>query len=83
MICRCESVTKGEILRAIKRPVPAKTLDAIKRRTRAGMGRCQGGFCSPRIIKILAKELGVSPLKITKKGAGSHILKAKAKELIK
>jgi len=53
IICRCENVSKGEIIRAIHRPVPAKSLDAIKRRTRAGMGRCQGGFCSPRVLKIL------------------------------
>ncbi len=70
IICRCEKVTKGEILEAIRRPVPAKTLDAIKRRTRSGMGRCQGGFCGTKVVEIIAEELGVSPLKVTKKGSG-------------
>jgi len=83
IICRCEKVSRGEILRAIRQPVPARSLDAIKRRTRAGMGRCQGGFCGPRVLKILSEELKVSPLKISKKGKKSEILKAMTKELIK
>ncbi len=82
VVCRCEKVTKGEIIDAIRSPVPAENLDAIKRRTRAGMGRCQGGFCRPRVIKILAEELGVSPLQITKNGAGSEYLKVKTKDLL-
>ena len=61
IICRCETVSKGEILDAIRRPIPATNLDAIKRRVRAGMGRCQGGFCGPRVVGILEKELGISP----------------------
>lgn len=83
IICRCEKVSRGEILNAIHQPVPAGSLDAIKRRTRAGMGRCQGGFCGPRIVKILWEELKLSPLKISKKGKKSEILKARAKELIR
>lgn len=83
VICRCEKVSKGEIIRAIHRPVPAKSLDAIKRRTRAGMGRCQGGFCSPRVLRILSEELKISPLRITKKGPGSEVLKTMTKEMIK
>lgn len=83
IICRCEKVSKGEILRAIHQPVPARSLDAIKRRVRAGMGRCQGGFCSPKVLKILSEELKISPLKITKKGIGSEILKTETKEMIK
>ena len=55
VICRCEVVTEGEILDAIHRPVGARTLDGIKRRTRAGMGRCQSGFCSPKTVEILAR----------------------------
>ncbi len=82
IICRCEHVTRGEIIAAIHRPVPARTLDAIKRRTRAGMGRCQGGFCGPRLVKILSRELGISPLKVTKRGNKSNIFKARIKELI-
>jgi len=83
IICRCEMVTKGEIIDAIKRPVPARSIDAIKRRTRAGGGRCQGGFCGPRVLQILAKELNINPLEVTKKGPGSEILYTDAKELIK
>ena len=83
IICRCEKVSKGEMLGAIHQPVPARSLDAIKRRIRAGMGRCQGGFCSPKVLKILSEELKISPLKITKKGKGSEILKTKTKDMIK
>jgi len=83
IICRCEKVSKGEVLRAIHQPLPARSLDAIKRRTRAGMGRCQGGFCSPRVLKILSEELKISPLRITKKGPGSEVLKTKTKDMIK
>ena len=82
VVCRCETVTKGEIIDAIKRPVPARTVDAIKRRTRAGSGRCQGGFCGPRVVEILAEELDISPLEVTKRGGDSNILAARAKELI-
>ncbi len=74
VICRCEVVTEGEILDAIHRPVGARSLDGIKRRTRAQMGRCQGGFCSPRIIEILARELDVPMSDITKSGGGSHFI---------
>ena len=58
IICRCEQVTEGEIIDAIRRPLGARSLDGVKRRTRAGMGRCQAGFCSPRVMEILARELG-------------------------
>lgn len=82
IICRCESVTRGEIIDAINRPVKARTVDAVKRRTRAGMGRCQGGFCGPRVVELIAEELGISPLEVTKKGGNSKILFTRAKELI-
>ncbi len=74
VICRCELVTEGEIVDAIRRPLGATTLDGIKRRTRAGMGRCQAGFCSPKTVEILARELGVPMTAITKHGAGSEFL---------
>lgn len=74
VICRCETITEGEIVEAIRRPLGAKSLDAIKRRVRAGMGRCQGGFCSTRVLEIMSRELGISPYKITKKGTHSEIL---------
>ncbi|MCR5278730.1 MAG: NAD(P)/FAD-dependent oxidoreductase [Lachnospiraceae bacterium] len=74
VICRCELVTEGEIVDAIKRPLGATTLDGVKRRTRAGMGRCQSGFCSPKTVEILARELGVPMTEITKHGKGSEFL---------
>lgn len=80
IICRCETITEGEILDAIYRPLGAKSLDGIKRRTRAGMGRCQGGFCSPKIVQILADAYKVSPLCISKNGQGSELLLGEDKE---
>ena len=74
IVCRCENVTEGEIVDAIRRPVGAKDLDGIKRRTRAGMGRCQGGFCTPRVMEILARELGCDVAEVTKNGKGSEIV---------
>ena len=74
IICRCESITEGEILEAIHSKVMPGSIDAIKRRTRAGMGRCQGGFCQPRVLEILARETGRDPTEITLKGEGSNIL---------
>jgi glycerol-3-phosphate dehydrogenase len=80
VVCRCETVSEGEIVEAIRHG--ATTLDGIKFRTRAGMGRCQGGFCTPRVVKILARELGLSEEKITKKGRESRLLLYKSKELL-
>ena len=74
IVCRCELVSEGEILDAIRRPLGAKSLDGVKRRTRAGMGRCQAGFCSPRTIEILSRERGVDPSEITKAGGESKII---------
>lgn len=74
VICRCEMVTEGEILDAIRRPLGAVTTDGIKRRTRAGMGRCQSGFCNPKVVEILASELGVDEAEIRKAGTGSQYL---------
>ena len=74
IICRCEQVTEGEILDAIHRPLGAKSLDGVKRRTRAGMGRCQAGFCSPRVMEILARELHVDQSEITKCGGASRLI---------
>ena len=80
IICRCESVSEGEILDAIHRPLGARSLDGVKRRVRAGMGRCQGGFCAPRVMEILARELGISQLEVTTAGPGSELLVGKTKE---
>lgn len=82
IICRCEMVTEGEIIDSIRRPLGAKSLDGVKRRVRAGMGRCQAGFCSPRVMEILARELGVSQNEITKSGGESKIIVGVAKDRV-
>lgn len=82
IICRCETVTEGEIIDAIRRPLGARSIDAVKRRTRAGMGRCQSGFCLPRVVEILSQELKVDPTKIMKKGPGSPMLLGSIKEFL-
>ena len=74
VICRCEKVTEEDIIQAIHRPLGATTLDGIKFRTRAGMGRCQAGFCTTRLIEILARETGVKPWEVTKCGGDSMLL---------
>jgi glycerol-3-phosphate dehydrogenase len=81
VICRCEYVTEGEIVAEIHAPIPATTYDAIKRRTWLGTGRCLGGFDMPRVVDILARELGQDPLEISKKGHGSEFLFCKTKEM--
>ena len=74
IVCRCETVTEGEIRSAIRRPLGARNVDAVKRRTRAGMGRCQSGFCTPRVVEILCEELGLDPTEVTKYGGDSKLL---------
>jgi glycerol-3-phosphate dehydrogenase len=73
VICRCETVTAGEIIEAIRTNPKPTTVDGIKRRTRASMGRCQGGFCTPYIVDLLAREMGVDVTEITKSGGASYI----------
>lgn len=80
IICRCEMVTEGEIIDAIRRPLGAKSLDGVKRRTRAGMGRCQSSFCSPRVMEILARELDIPVEEITKSGGNSRIIEGVNKD---
>ncbi len=80
VVCRCEMVTEGEVVEAIGRG--ATTLDGVKFRTRAGMGRCQGGFCSPRVISILARQLGIPEEEVTKKGGESRHLLYQSKQLL-
>lgn len=82
IICRCEMVTEEEIVDAIRRPLGAKSLDGVKRRTRAGMGRCQSGFCSPRVMEILARELDIPISEVTKAGKGSEIIIGKNKDCL-
>lgn len=80
IICRCEGISEGEILDAIHRPLGARSLDGVKRRVRAGMGRCQGGFCAPRVMEILAQELDLPMEEITKSGGGSRLIVGENKE---
>lgn len=79
MVCRCENVTEGEIRLALSLNPRATDIDGVKRRTRAGMGRCQGGFCSPTVLGMIAQEYGISPTEVTKCGAGSEILTGRTK----
>ncbi len=79
IICRCETITEGEILDAINAPAGARDVDGVKRRTRAGMGRCQGGFCGSKVVELLARELGVEINEITKFGGNSKILYERTK----
>ena len=81
IVCRCETVTEGEILAEIHAPIPATTYDAIKRRTWTGTGRCQGGFDMPRVVKMLSDELGIPPEEVTKKGKASPFLYRKTKDV--
>lgn len=80
IICRCETVSEAEIVEAMHRPIPARSLDAVKRRTRAGMGRCQSGFCSPYVMKLLCREHGMKMEEVTKFGGQSFIVYGKTAE---
>lgn len=79
VICRCETVTEGEILDTLRSPIPPRSVDGVKRRVGAGMGRCQGGFCGPRVVEILAREQKVSPGAIVQDKAGSWLLASQTK----
>lgn len=79
VICRCETITEGEIVDALKRPLAARSMDAIKRRVRAGMGRCQGGFCGPKVIEIIARELNISIEEVNKNISGSYMITGKTR----
>ena len=79
IVCRCENVTEGEIVEAIRRTPGAVDLDGVKRRTRQGMGRCQAGFCTPRVMEILARELGEDMATVTKRGGKSAVVVGRTK----
>ena len=82
VVCRCEQVTEGEVVDAIHSPIPALSIDAVKRRTRAGMGRCQGSFCLPRIAKIIAREANIPVEEVVKNSENSKLFVGKAKCLL-
>ena len=77
IICRCETITEAEVVEAVRRG--ARTLDGVKRRTRAGMGRCQGGFCAPRVMEIISRETGIPMEELTKFGGGSYLIAEKTR----
>lgn len=79
IVCRCEEISKGEILDALRRSIPCSTVDGVKKRCRPGMGRCQGGFCGPNVAKIIAVEKGVPLEDVLKAGEGSNLLRGKSK----
>jgi glycerol-3-phosphate dehydrogenase len=79
MVCRCEHVPRAEVVAALRGPFGARTMDAVKRRTRCGMGRCQGGFCGPRLVEILQDE-GVPADRVTKRGGGSRLFYGRIKD---
>jgi len=79
IVCRCEEISRGEIVEALHRPIPCSTVDGVKKRCRPGMGRCQGGFCGPLVAKIISEELGIPLEKVRKAGAGSELLFGKTK----
>ena len=79
IVCRCEEISQGEILDAIHGILGAKTLDGVKRRTRAGMGRCQAGFCSPRVMDLLSRELSLDLTQVRKSGKKSQIVLEKTR----
>lgn len=79
VVCRCETITEAEIMQAIHRPLGAKSVDGVKRRVRAGMGRCQGGFCGPKVIEILSRELGIAPEEINKHNPGSYMVTGRSR----
>lgn len=74
VVCRCETVTEGEILDTFNTPIPPRSVDGVKRRVGAGLGRCQGGFCGPNVVKILAEKLGVDETEIVQEGSKSWML---------
>ena len=74
VICRCETITEGEILDALQSEIPAVSIDGVKRRCNAGMGRCQGGFCGPRVLELISKTLGIDPLDGLQDKAGTNVL---------
>ena len=74
IVCRCETISESEIRQAIRRPLGARNIDALKRRVRPGAGRCQGGFCTPKMIEILSQELNIDPCDVTKFGKKSNLL---------
>lgn len=82
IVCRCEEISRGEIIDALHRSIPCDTIDGVKRRVRPGMGRCQGGFCGPLVLQIIAEETGKSALEIDKSAPRGELLVGAIKEVL-
>ena len=82
IICRCENITEADIRASLHQTLPAQSVDGVKRRTIAGMGRCQGGFCGPRVVEIIADELNISVLEVDLDRFNSHVLVSESKEVL-
>lgn len=80
IVCRCETVTEGEVLDALRRPLPPRSIDAVKRRCTPGMGRCQGGFCGPRVQALIARELKLNEAEVPQDRQGMDIVLAPTKD---
>ncbi len=80
VVCRCETVTEGEIVEALRSPIPPRSINGVKRRAGAGMGRCQGGFCSPKVHELIVRELGLDWLEVCLEDAGSELLAEETKK---
>ena len=79
IVCRCETVTEGEIIDALNRPLPPRSIDALKRRCTPGMGRCQGGFCSPKVLALIARHFNIKPEEVPQDKAGMYIVTGETK----
>jgi glycerol-3-phosphate dehydrogenase len=79
IVCRCENVSEAEVVRALNGKIAARSLDGVKRRTRAGQGRCQGGFCMPRIVEIISREMNIGKGNVVKSEGESYVLKGRTK----
>lgn len=80
VICRCQTITEGEIVDALHRPLPPRSLDAVKRKCGPGMGRCQGGFCGPRVQAIIARELGIAQQEVPQDREGMYVIAGETKQ---
>ncbi|MDR0447170.1 MAG: (2Fe-2S)-binding protein [Treponema sp.] len=79
IVCRCRTITEGEIIDALNRPLPPRSIDALKRRCMPGMGRCQGGFCSPKVLALIAKHFNIQPEEVPQDRKGTYIVTGETK----
>ena len=80
IICRCEAISEGEVVDCIRRNAGARTVKGVKKRCRPGFGKCQGGFCEPLVVEILARELNLDPMSVRYDSKSSYIIQSETKE---